>query len=679
MAAHIENERRTLPRNAVWIAFCGPLLLVVLAGCSTRTTSYDIVQRSFRYDSSSLTKDYAAEYHYIRARRKQLATDEATTFELNDDCYYQYSCAWCTGRGQWMKILPGNVDTCASSSAADCSWCQDETRSLRERGADGAWERGDRDLTGLALSGGGIRSASFSLGVIQALDALHALPRIDYMSSVSGGSYMAGWVQAHLGANQHGAYRDALYYEVAAVDFHDLLRNQDDNVEQLRTHTQFINKGGFWEGPTLILEYLWRWPLNLVFDVILHIKGDYNYIHPVTVYQDRIETTYFRGDPPPNVSAPPKRAARLAEANDATFPTPYLIINGNLVNHGRARAMNGNAQDNFNFEFTRDFAGSDGLGYIPSEAFDRDVESVETDENGVPTTLTVKGSDLDGSAFRISQAVSASGAAFDPDGAVVALDDKWVRTPAAQIGGLLNLNLGYETWNFARGYNGPFWTPVDYVRMQTYQRVLEPGTDARWIKITDGGHYENLGVASLARRGVACIISVDATADPQWRFDDLKALQRRLVDYGLTLHLDPALLDVARRTGHAKLQVTRTLVDGTSEPVSTILYLKPNADPAELRNDRSTHGEAPDHMAMTYVRDGVEHLKGTSTVDAIQKIKWYQHTKAEATFPHTSTFMQWYDWETFEAYRLLGFQMAKTYLPHGADLPKCEFNDHGEP
>jgi hypothetical protein len=42
---------------------------------------------------------------------------------------------------------------------------------------------------GLALSGGGIRSAAFSLGALQALDFHKVLPRADYLSSVSGGGY----------------------------------------------------------------------------------------------------------------------------------------------------------------------------------------------------------------------------------------------------------------------------------------------------------------------------------------------------------------------------------------------------------------------------------------------------------------------------------------------------------
>ena len=44
--------------------------------------------------------------------------------------------------------------------------------------------------SGIAISGGGIRSASFALGILQALNAKHVLPQIDYLSTVSGGGYI---------------------------------------------------------------------------------------------------------------------------------------------------------------------------------------------------------------------------------------------------------------------------------------------------------------------------------------------------------------------------------------------------------------------------------------------------------------------------------------------------------
>src|SRR3954470_21010940 len=56
-------------------------------------------------------------------------------------------------------------------------------------GREGGAPRG-RPLAGLALSGGGIRSAAFGLGVLQALANEGLLKRFDYLSTVSGGGYI---------------------------------------------------------------------------------------------------------------------------------------------------------------------------------------------------------------------------------------------------------------------------------------------------------------------------------------------------------------------------------------------------------------------------------------------------------------------------------------------------------
>ena len=52
------------------------------------------------------------------------------------------------------------------------------------------------NFVGLAFSGGGIRSATFNLGVLQALADLKLLCRIDYLSTVSGGGYIGSWLMA---------------------------------------------------------------------------------------------------------------------------------------------------------------------------------------------------------------------------------------------------------------------------------------------------------------------------------------------------------------------------------------------------------------------------------------------------------------------------------------------------
>lgn len=79
----------------------------------------------------------------------------------------------------------------ASPAQAD----QHQSPAIAEPGqADEPWVSfTDRDLFGLALSGGGIRSATFNLGLLQALERKQLLKQVDYLSTVSGGGYVGGF------------------------------------------------------------------------------------------------------------------------------------------------------------------------------------------------------------------------------------------------------------------------------------------------------------------------------------------------------------------------------------------------------------------------------------------------------------------------------------------------------
>jgi hypothetical protein len=62
----------------------------------------------------------------------------------------------------------------------------------------GCTEPNDKDtLVGLALSGGGIRSATFGLGVLEELQSHGLLEKVDYLSTVSGGGYIGAWLSAN--------------------------------------------------------------------------------------------------------------------------------------------------------------------------------------------------------------------------------------------------------------------------------------------------------------------------------------------------------------------------------------------------------------------------------------------------------------------------------------------------
>jgi hypothetical protein len=65
------------------------------------------------------------------------------------------------------------------------------------------------DLVGLALSGGGIRSATFNLGLLSGLGRLEVLDKIDYLATVSGGGYLGSFWTFAISASSAGSSRRA--------------------------------------------------------------------------------------------------------------------------------------------------------------------------------------------------------------------------------------------------------------------------------------------------------------------------------------------------------------------------------------------------------------------------------------------------------------------------------------
>ena len=65
-----------------------------------------------------------------------------------------------------------------------------------------------KNITGLALSGGGIRSALFNDGFLQALSHRGLLRYFDFMSSVSGGGYIAGHLTSQADEDTAGTFHD---------------------------------------------------------------------------------------------------------------------------------------------------------------------------------------------------------------------------------------------------------------------------------------------------------------------------------------------------------------------------------------------------------------------------------------------------------------------------------------
>lgn len=89
----------------------------------------------------------------------------------------------------WCEALEAEYQALHGASAFDGPGPVDSAERLRALHA----RIHERRTTALCLSGGGIRSATFALGVLQGLAHLGVLGKLDYLSTVSGGGYTGGW------------------------------------------------------------------------------------------------------------------------------------------------------------------------------------------------------------------------------------------------------------------------------------------------------------------------------------------------------------------------------------------------------------------------------------------------------------------------------------------------------
>jgi hypothetical protein len=98
--------------------------------------------------------------------------------------------------------------------------------------------RPPRDLVGLALSGGGNRSATFNLGLLQGLADLDLLPAFDYLATVSGGGYVGGFWSAWLSRRERTpAERRGGFPGVRDGD----VRAEAPEVRHLRQFSNFLS------------------------------------------------------------------------------------------------------------------------------------------------------------------------------------------------------------------------------------------------------------------------------------------------------------------------------------------------------------------------------------------------------------------------------------------------------
>ena len=138
-----------------------------------------------------------------------------------------------------IPLVQGGIDP---TSATAINTAEKEAIGARRRhyGLDG----GKPHAVALALSGGGIRSATFSLGVLVALARRGLLPQFDYLSTVSGGGYLGSFLTAYL--NTPTPRADAIGLRADELPF----RREGGEAEalrHLRHHSKYLATGSLAE------------------------------------------------------------------------------------------------------------------------------------------------------------------------------------------------------------------------------------------------------------------------------------------------------------------------------------------------------------------------------------------------------------------------------------------------
>ena len=121
--------------------------------------------------------------------------------------------------------------------------------SAKDKLSDQYWSKRVRtgeceeNLVGVALSGGGIRSATFALGVLQRLKELDLLRRVDYLSTVSGGGYIGAWLVGNVRRSPYWLTR---------------MTSWDESIGHLRRYSKYLApRTGFLSADSWVIWVTW--------------------------------------------------------------------------------------------------------------------------------------------------------------------------------------------------------------------------------------------------------------------------------------------------------------------------------------------------------------------------------------------------------------------------------------
>ncbi|MDQ2658797.1 MAG: patatin-like phospholipase family protein [Verrucomicrobiota bacterium] len=164
-------------------------------------------------------------------------------------------------------------------------------------------------------------------------------------------------------------------------------------------------------------------------------------------------------------------------------------------------------------------------------------------------------------------------------------------------------------------------------------------SDFQDVNLSDGGHFENLGLYEMILRRCQRIVVIDAGRDTDYVFEDLgNALRKIRVDFGIRIEIGVSFLEPNEKKTHLARCVTGQIrydeVDAGA-PIGKLIYIKPllqNNEPVDVQNYAAAH----------------------------------------PGFPHETTGDQWFSESQLESYRMLGFHTMNEIVQGGKEAPTMD-------
>jgi hypothetical protein len=365
--------------------------------------------------------------------------------------------------------------------------------------------------------------------------------------------------------------------------------------------------------------WLWLWyVVGITIAAGLSQRVDINQLSIYQLYRNRLMRVYLGASNPQRCPNPftgfdPTDDVKLHALAEKAYPGPYHIIN-TALNFAGGAELAWQKRKVTSFVFTPQYCGYTDEGRRQSRL--RSVGYRPTKEYGGKLSL--------GTAMAISGAAASPNMGY-PSSAPLAFlmavfngrPGRWLGNPRHQV-----------TWKKSEG------PPLGlfYLLLELFGHTDDK---SRYVYISDGGHFENLGLYELVRRRCRFIVACDSSQDAALTFEDLgNAIRKCRMDLGIEITID---VEPIRRRGEKNRSFW-------SCAVGTIHY---------ERHDVDVTPGIP-----VYLKPA---LTGTEPTDVLNYASRYPE------FPHQTAANQRFDEEQFESYRRLGYHIARTTFEAAAE------------